>query len=115
MLNIMNKEKNEEGIMDFLWELQEILKERKKTQPPNSYTAELLAGDRDRILKKIAEEAGEVIIAAKNPQAPQELIHESADLLFHLLLLLVSTETDLKEVVSELEKRHAKQSKTIVK
>ena len=97
--------------MDFLWELQEILKNRKKMQPPNSYAADLLAGNKDRILKKIAEEAGEVIIAAKNPDSKQEFIHESADLLFHLLLLLVSTGTDLKEILLELEKRHANQSK----
>ena len=90
--------------MDFITELEKILKAKKNSQASGSYTTKLLQGDRDRILKKIGEEAGEVIIAAKNDR--QELIHESADLIFHLILLLVREGVKWSEISQELEKRH---------
>lgn len=61
--------------------------ERLRTLPEGSYVARMHQAGLDRILKKIGEEAGEVILAAKN-QNPEELRHEAADLLFHLLLTL---------------------------
>ena len=60
------------------------IKERLRTLPEGSYVARMHQAGLDRILKKIGEEAGEVILAAKN-QNPEELRHEAADLLFHLL------------------------------
>ena len=89
---------------NFLWELEAFLKERKSKAPEGSYAAKLFAEGRDRILKKIAEEAGELIIAAKNKRS--EVIHEGADLMFHFLLLLAHEGIELNEVVAELEKRH---------
>ena len=59
----------------------------------------------DRILKKIGEEAGEVIIAAKNNNK-EELTNESADLLFHLLVTLVDNNISITEVVAVLKSRH---------
>ncbi len=95
----------------FLLELEELLKQRRQELPPGSYSAQLFRQP-DQILKKIAEEAGEVLLAAKNVTAGSEdrsaLIHESADLFYHLLLLLVKEDISLKEIVKELQKRAAK-------
>ena len=68
-------------------ELERIIAERKLNLPAGSYTAKLFTAGLDRILKKIGEEAGEVIIAAKNDDR-SELIYECGDLLYHLLVLL---------------------------
>jgi len=92
--------------MDFLNKLESVLKVRKTELPSGSYTAELFRDGLDRILKKIGEEASEVIIAAKNP-SEGELIHEVADLLFHLEILLVHKNLSLETIVQELEKRHS--------
>jgi phosphoribosyl-ATP pyrophosphohydrolase/phosphoribosyl-ATP pyrophosphohydrolase/phosphoribosyl-AMP cyclohydrolase len=92
--------------MDFIYKLESILKDRKQNLPEKSYTADLFKAGVDRILKKVGEEAGEVIIAAKN-DSKEELIHEAADLFFHLELLLVSKEISFKEVLQELESRHS--------
>ena len=91
--------------MEFLTHLQEVLRERRDKLPEKSYTANLFRDGQDRILKKIGEEAGEVIIAAKNRDRA-ELIHEAADLLFHLQVLLVNEDVGLEDIVAELEKRH---------
>ncbi len=91
--------------MQFLNELEQLLKERRDTLPEKSYTANLFRDGQDRILKKIGEEAGEVIIAAKN-KSRAELIYEAADLLFHLQVLLVNEDVNLQEIVDELEGRH---------
>lgn len=92
--------------LDFLLKLEKLLISRKEQLPPGSYTAGLFEGGLDRILKKIGEEAGEVIIAAKN-QDSKELVYESADLLFHLQLLLVSQGISIAEVEKELQNRHS--------
>ncbi len=91
--------------MQFLEELENLLAERKKNQPENSYTAALFRDGQDRILKKIVEEAGETVIAAKNKDR-REIIHETADLLFHTLVMLVNEGVALEEIVAELETRH---------
>ncbi|MEM7180581.1 MAG: phosphoribosyl-ATP diphosphatase [Spirochaetota bacterium] len=93
--------------MSFLFELESLLQARKSDLPENSYTASLFQGGLDRILKKIGEEAGEVIIAAKNNNS-SEFIHEVADLLFHMQVLLVEKEVPLTAITQELEKRHKK-------
>lgn len=92
--------------MDFAFKLEEILKDRKNHLPEKSYTAELFKAGVDRILKKIGEEAGEVIIAAKNP-SQEDLVRELADLLFHMQLLIVHRNISLKDVLDELEARHS--------
>lgn len=91
--------------MEFLIKLEEVLRKRKKELPSQSYTAELFRDGIDRILKKIGEEAGEVIIAAKNDNE-KELVHEIADLVFHLEVLLVEKNLSLSTIAKELEKRH---------
>ena len=89
----------------FLNELESIIKQRKLNPSEESYTSRLFQSGLDRILKKITEEAGEVVIAAKNDDN-QELKEESADLLFHLLVTLQEKNISLADVCSVLEKRH---------
>ena len=91
--------------MEFLMNLENILKQRKKELPQGSYTARLFQEGEDRILKKIIEEAGEVLLAIKGGQK-KEIIHESADLIFHLMVALVEKDISLEEVVEELKRRH---------
>lgn len=89
---------------DFIDQLFTVLQDRKATPTPGSYTASLLA-DSDEIVKKIGEEAIEVILAAKG-QGDQRIIEESADLVYHLLVLLVSQDLTWDDVRHELAQRH---------
>ena len=75
--------------------------------PEGSYTTYLFSKGLDKILKKIGEEAAETIIAAKN-QSKSELTLESADLLYHLLVLFVNEGLEVEDVLAELEKRAQK-------
>lgn len=92
---------------DGLHQLEAIIAERQKSQSPSSYTARLLNEGLDRILKKVGEEASEVIIAAKN-QSHDELTYETADLLYHLLVLLRHADLPLDDVMRELKQRMRK-------
>ena len=91
--------------LDFLNELEDIIQDRIENGQSNSYVKSLVDGGIDRILKKIGEEAGEVIIAAKN-NSRVELLNESADLLFHLLITLKSNGHSISDVISVLADRH---------
>jgi phosphoribosyl-AMP cyclohydrolase / phosphoribosyl-ATP pyrophosphohydrolase len=73
--------------------------------PADSYVAKLHQDGLDRILKKIGEEAGEVIIAAKN-NSKAELTLEASDLLFHLLFVMAEVGVKPEDVAAELERRH---------
>lgn len=95
-----------ENRYQILDQLQSILSERKATLPEGSYTSQLFQEGVDRIAKKIGEEAGEVIIAAKNDDS-EEIALESADLLFHLLLILTDRGVPLDKVLAVLEERHS--------
>ncbi|SFJ44111.1 phosphoribosyl-ATP pyrophosphatase /phosphoribosyl-AMP cyclohydrolase [Halobacillus dabanensis] len=95
-----------ENRYQILDQLQSVLAERKATLPEGSYTSQLFQEGVDRIAKKIGEEAGEVIIAAKNDDA-EEIALESADLLFHLLLILTDRGVPLDNVLAVLEERHS--------
>lgn len=90
----------------FVVELADLIAQRAAERPPGAYTTKLLDGGVDRIGKKIGEEAAEVIIAAKNA-APDELRWESADLLYHLLVLLQQQGLPIDEIWRELRRRHA--------
>jgi phosphoribosyl-ATP pyrophosphohydrolase/phosphoribosyl-AMP cyclohydrolase len=84
--------------------LAQTIAERKAHPPEGSYTAKLFAGGVDRIGKKIGEEATEVVIAAKNADRG-ELVWETADLLYHTLVLLAERGIALDEVGAELSRR----------
>ena len=88
-----------------MYELERIIAQRDKERPADSYTTYLFEKGVDKILKKVGEEAAEVIIAAKNRDY-NELTWESADLLFHLLVLLKEQNIPLEAVIDVLKKRH---------
>ncbi|MCA9969059.1 MAG: phosphoribosyl-ATP diphosphatase [Anaerolineales bacterium] len=89
---------------DIIAELQAVLQQRQASPTPSSYTSQLLAQGEDEIVKKIGEEAVEVILAAKG-QGNQRVVEETADLLYHLLVLLVSRGQTWQEVTAELARR----------
>ncbi|WP_174728683.1 bifunctional phosphoribosyl-AMP cyclohydrolase/phosphoribosyl-ATP diphosphatase HisIE [Mesobacillus harenae] len=91
----------------ILIELERLIADREKERPEGAYTTYLFEKGVDKILKKVGEEASEVIIAAKNRDA-EELKWESADLLYHLLVLLQEQKLPLKEVLGVLRERHNK-------
>jgi len=84
--------------------LAEIINKRNLERPEGSYTTYLFTKGVDKILKKVGEECAEVIIAAKN-NSSDEIRYESADLLYHLLVLLEDRKVDLKEIAAELDSR----------
>ena len=83
------------------------LRARRRTQPtPGSYTAGLFAAGADEIVKKVGEEAIEVVLAAKG-QGDERLVSELADLLYHALVLLAARGLTLAQVEAELQRRAA--------
>ncbi|MGD6804967.1 bifunctional phosphoribosyl-AMP cyclohydrolase/phosphoribosyl-ATP diphosphatase HisIE [Rossellomorea aquimaris] len=91
----------------ILTTLEKLISERFAERPEGAYTTYLFEEGVDKILKKVGEEASEVIIAAKN-RDKEELKWESADLLYHLLVLLKEQDLPLNEVLQTLEERHNK-------
>lgn len=89
---------------DTIDELFQTLQNRQTSPQPGSYTNELLLAGEDEIIKKIGEEAIEIIIAAKS-QGDQRLVEESADLIYHLLVLLVARGLSWNDILSELAAR----------
>jgi len=93
--------------LPWLGRLEALLKSRQALADlDGSYTQKLFAQGVDRIAKKVVEEAGEVVIAAKNDDR-EAFLGEAADLLFHLDLLLLERGASLLDVVDVLHRRHA--------
>ena len=95
------------GLGEMIGTLARVIHERNAERPEGSYTAKLLTGGIDRILKKVGEEAGEVIIAAKNHR-PEEISWEVADLVYHMLVMLEAEGVPTSLVAQELAKREGK-------
>ena len=93
----------EPEIEGVLQELYAIIQQRKEQRPEGSYTAYLFNSGLDKILKKVGEEATETIVAAKNTDG--RLVSETADLIYHILVLLVERGVTLDEVLRELKGR----------
>lgn len=89
---------------DILQKLAESLEARKSAAPDGSYVAGLYAKGLDAILKKIGEEAAETLIAAKTGDRGQ-IVHETADLWFHTLVMLAQQGLGPDDVLRELERR----------
>jgi len=89
---------------EILQRLEQVLRQRKDADPDSSYVAKLYSKGIDSILKKIGEEATEVVIAAKDHDREQ-IIYETADLWFHTLVLLTYENIDLDDILSELGRR----------
>lgn len=87
--------------------LRRVLEERRGASPESSYTARLLARGLPRVAQKVGEEAVETVIAALDPEAGDEaVISETADLLYHLSVLLMARGIDAGAVAKELRRRH---------
>ncbi len=95
---------NTENKNDILSQLYSILISRKRQLPENSYTAELFKKGINKIAQKIGEESFEVIIAMKDEEVG-DIIYESADLIFHLLVGLAYFDISPENVLKELERR----------
>lgn len=95
------------GSLAILRELENTIKERQQEMPEGAYTTYLFEKGVDKVLKKVGEEAAEVIIAAKNRDR-EELKWETADLLYHTLVLLREQDVSLNEVLAVLNERHKK-------
>lgn len=99
---------NEKNHADhFLTYLEQIIELRKKGNPDESYVARMFVKGLNKIAQKVGEEAVEMVIEAKDSN-PDLFLNESADLLFHYLLLLNAKGHNLAEVLQILQSRHAK-------
>ena len=92
------------GLDGTLSQLYDVIQERERQRPEGSYTTYLFEQGLDKILKKVGEESAETIIAAKNDDA-KPLVAETADLLYHLLVMLVARDIKLDDVREELAQR----------
>lgn len=96
-----------EDFCSVITELYNIILQRLRDLPADSYTAALLTGSEDLLLKKIGEEATEVVMAGKDHDK-DHLRYEIADLHYHLLVLMVREGLDLQQLASELSSRFKK-------
>ena len=87
-------------------ELYEVIEDRKRTMPPDSYTSSLFAHERgeNAVLEKLGEETAELLLAAKDDDT-DAIAHESADLVYHLFVLLAMKDMELADLANELAKR----------
>ena len=92
------------GLAETLERIAATIEERKGASPDKSYTARLLGGDEDAVLKKIGEEATETVLAAKGEDR-LHLVREVADLWFHCLILLARHGLGPGDVLAELHRR----------
>jgi len=96
-------ESNIDYSLDFLNQLKEIIKDRKKNPKEGSYTTYLFNEGKEKIYKKFGEEAVEVLVAPNR----ERTIYETADMIYHLLVLLTYEGIDISEIVQELKRRHS--------
>ena len=101
MLKHEYEEKNAYAVLKNLYD---VIVDRKLHPKEGSYTNYLFDKGIDKILKKCGEEATEIVIAAKNPNA-EELKYEIADFLYHMSVLMVECKVDWEDIVEELSKR----------
>jgi phosphoribosyl-ATP pyrophosphohydrolase len=89
---------------DTLARLASVIEERRTADPAKSYVARLIAKGPDAVLKKIGEEATEVVMACKDG-APERIVAEVADLWFHTMIALATHGLAPRDVLAELERR----------
>ncbi|MGD9589390.1 MAG: bifunctional phosphoribosyl-AMP cyclohydrolase/phosphoribosyl-ATP diphosphatase HisIE [Pyrinomonadaceae bacterium] len=90
---------------DFLFELERVIRSRRDEPVEGSYTSSLFASGRKRIAQKVGEEAVEVVLEAQGVDNDDDLKAEAADLIYHLLVLLVERKIGLDEVLETLKER----------
>jgi len=93
--------------LEVLKELYEVVSDRRRNPVEGSYTCRLFEEGLDGILKKVGEEAVELILAGKSGDK-EEVVYEAADLIYHVIVLLVYGNVGLEEVMKELERRRGK-------
>ncbi|HLO61179.1 MAG TPA: phosphoribosyl-ATP diphosphatase [Bacteroidales bacterium] len=91
--------------INFLVKLQDVIDRRKKEMPENSYTTSLFKKGVNKIAQKVGEEAVELVIEAKDDNR-ELFLNESADLMYHMLVLLSYKGYRIEDVVEILEGRH---------
>ncbi|MBS4959694.1 MAG: phosphoribosyl-ATP diphosphatase [Clostridiales bacterium] len=91
-----------------LYEIYQVIQERKTHPKEGSYTNYLLEKGLDKVLKKVGEETAESIIAAKN-EGKEELVYELSDLLYHISVLMAIKGVDWDDVFGELARRELKE------
>lgn len=89
----------------FLYQLEQLLAERKHADPASSYTARLYASGTKRIAQKVGEEGVETALAA-TVHDREELTNEASDLVYHLMVLLQDQNLDMSAVINNLRQRH---------
>ena len=94
---------SDEAVLD---ELFAVIEDRRDTLPEGSYTASLFTHEKgeNAVLEKLGEESTELVLAAKDDNQ-EELLHESADIVYHLLVLLAMKGADVGDLRAELRKR----------
>jgi phosphoribosyl-ATP pyrophosphohydrolase len=91
---------------DVLDELFAVIEQRKAELPEGSYTASLFTHEKgeNAVLEKLGEETSELLLAAKDDDR-EEIAHESADIVYHLLVLLAMKDMDVEDLLAELRER----------
>ncbi|MFB1064969.1 phosphoribosyl-ATP diphosphatase [Natrinema sp. H-ect4] len=91
---------------ETLEELFTVIEDRKETLPEDSYTASLFTHEKgeNEVLEKLGEETTELVLAAKDDDR-EEIAHEGADIVYHLLVLLSMKDMELSDLEAELEAR----------
>ena len=102
--NAMTEPNQQIGSANVLYEVDAVIKDRREHPVEGSYTNYLFNKGIDKILKKVGEESAETIIAAKN-NAPDEIIYETSDLFYHVLVMLQDRGVALNEIFKELKRR----------
>ncbi|MDF2608837.1 MAG: phosphoribosyl-ATP diphosphatase [Lachnospiraceae bacterium] len=102
--NLVNKEYNDTNPLTVFTEVFNVILDRKQNPKEGSYTNYLFDKGIDKILKKCGEEATEIVIAAKNPEA-EELKYEISDFLYHMMVLMAECNLDWDDIVKELSHR----------
>ncbi len=101
------EEKTKDAAGGILESVLRTILERRAHPQAGSYTTKLFEGGHDKILKKVAEEAGEVLLASKGGKK-EEIVYEVADLFFHTLMVLGYHDLSLQDIYQELGKRFGK-------
>jgi phosphoribosyl-ATP pyrophosphohydrolase len=94
--------------LSVLNEIYNIIQDRKTNPVEESYVCSLLNHNKgiDKILEKVGEESVETVLAVKNKNR-EDIVYESSDLIFHLLVMLAANDIKLSEIADELEKRRS--------
>lgn len=103
--NMLQKEYKQSNPLNVFENVYNTIIDRKEHPKEGSYTNYLFEKGIDKILKKVGEEAAELIIAAKNPE-PEEIKYEMADFLYHAMVLMAEKGITWKEIIEELDNRH---------